>query len=407
VRCFSNDRLARHLLETILSPLPDMRNFLLLSLSLTWLMLPSCRKKEAAAPPKVPPAAVTFAEVATEKVVITKELPGRIGACRVAEVRARVPGILLRKIFEEGAMVSAGDGLFQIDQAPLLAARNSAAANLARAEAGLQQAENSVKRFRELVAVKAVSKQGADDAESAVSIASAENGAATAALATAELNLGYAFVTAPIAGRIGKAQVTEGALVGQGTPTLLAVIQQLDPIYFDFTQSSSDSVALSRAMGKNADPERAKVSLLLDDGSEYEHPGKLLFSEVTVDETTGMVTLRAEFPNPNKLLLPGMFARARVVQSVEEKATTVPQQAVTRGVGGGGSVMVIDKTNHVQPRQIQTGALVGDKWVVSSGLEPGERVIMEGLLKARPGAEVKPEPFVKKAAGKSAKSAQH
>ncbi len=362
-------------------------------------MLLSCGKKEAIGPPQMPPAAVTFAEAMTEKVVITKDLPGRIGAFRVAEVRARVPGILLRKIFEEGATVSAGDGLFQIDQAPLLAARNSAAANLARAEAGLQQAENSVKRFRELVAVKAVSKQGADDAESALAIANAEIGAATAAQATAELNLGYAFVTAPIAGRIGKAQVTEGALVGQGTPTLLAVIQQLDPIYFDFTQPSADVVT----MGRNADPERAKVRLLLDDGSEYEHPGKLLFSEVTVDETTGMVTLRAEFPNPNKLLLPGMFARARVVQSVEEKATTVPQQAVTRGIGGGGSVMVIDKTNHVQPRQIQTGGLVGDKWVVRSGLEAGERVIMEGLLKARPGAEVKPEPFVKK----EAKSAQH
>ncbi len=352
----------------------------------------------------MPPAAVTFAEAATEKVVITKDLPGRIDALRVSEVRARVPGILLHKTFEEGAEVKAGDGLFQIDPAPLQAARNSAAANLARAEAMLQQAENSVKRFRELVEVKAVSKQGADDAESAVSIANAEIGAATAALATAELNLGYATVTAPISGRIGKAQVTEGALVGQGTPTLLAVIQQLDPIYFDFTQSSSDIVALRRAMGKTADAEHGKVTLLLDDGSEYEHAGKLLFSEVTVDETTGMVTLRAEFPNPDKLLLPGMFARARVIQSVEENATTVPQQAVTRGMGGAGTVMVIDNTNHVQPRMIQTGALTGDKWVVKEGLEPGERVIMEGLLKARPGAEVVPAPFGKKEEGGKAEA---
>ncbi len=345
----------------------------------------------------MPPAAVTFTEVTQEKVVITKDLPGRIDALRVSEVRARVPGILLRKSFEEGADVEANDVLFQIDPAPLEAARNSAAANFSRAEATLQQAENSVERFRELVAVKAVSKQGADDAESAVAIANADIGAATAALATTELNLGYATVTAPISGRIGKAQVTEGALVGQGSATLLAVIQQLDPIYFDFTQSSSDIIALRRAMGKNGGQEQAKVTLLLDDGSEYEHPGEMLFSDVTVDETTGMVTLRAEFPNPDKLLLPGMFARARVVQSVIENAITVPQQAVTRGAGGAGTVMVIDETNHVQAKMIQTSNLTGDKWVVTSGLEPGERVIMEGLLKAQPGAEVVPEPFAKEA----------
>ncbi len=360
-------------------------------------MLPACRKNEAAGPPQMPPAAVTFAEVATEKVVITKDLPGRIDALRVSEVRARVPGILLRRTFEEGSEVKAGDVLFEIDPAPLEAARNSAAANLARSEAMLQQAENSVKRFRELVELKAVSKQGADDAESAVAIANAEIGAAIAALATAELNLGYATVTAPISGRIGKAIVTEGALVGQGSATLLAVIQQLDPIYFDFTQSSSDLLKLRRARNQSNTTGDRAVTLLLDDGSQYEQPGKLLFSEVSVDETTGMVTLRAEFPNPEKLLLPGMFARARVVQSVEENAITVPQRAVTRGMGGAGSVMVIDATNHVAPRTIHTSEPAGDKWVVTDGLKPGERVIMEGLLKARPGAEVVPKPFGEKA----------
>ncbi len=344
----------------------------------------------------MPPAAVTFATVEREKVVITKDLPGRIDAVRIAEVRARVPGILVRRTFVEGANVKAGEVLFDIDPAPLEAARNSAAANLARTEASLQQAENSVKRFRELVAVNAVSKQGADDAESAVAIANAEVGAAIAALATAELNLGYATVTASISGRIGKALETEGALVGQGTPTLLAVIKQLDPIYFDFTQSSADIIALRRALGKNVDPEHTKVVLLLEDGSEYKHPGKMLFSDVTVDETTGMVTLRAEFPNPEDLLLPGMFARARVIQSVKENAITVPQQAVTRGMGGVGTVMVIDSTNHVQMRTIHTSEPIGNKWVVTDGLEPGEHVIMEGLLKARPGAEVVPEPFGKK-----------
>lgn len=384
-----------------------MRPILFLPMSVAWLMLPSCRKKEAAGPPQMPPAAVTFAEVTQEKVVITKDLPGRIDAVRVSEVRARVPGILLRKSFEEGADVKAGDVLFQIDQAPLEAARNSAAANLTRAEATLKQAENSVKRFRELVEVKAVSAQGADDAESAVAIANAEVGAATATLATAELNLGYATVTAPISGRIGKAQSTEGALVGEGSPTLLAVIQQLDPIYFDFTQSTSDIIALRRAMGKTDSREQAKVTLLLEDGSEYEHVGKMLFSDVTVDETTGMVTLRAEFPNPDKILLPGMFARARVVQSVTENAVTVPQQAVTRGAGGVGTVMIIDGTNHVQSKLIKTGNLTGDKWVVTEGLEPGERVIMEGLLKARPGAEVVPSPFGKKDETASQQATKH
>lgn len=341
----------------------------------------------------MPPAAVTFAKAASETVTITRDLPGRLDAMRVAEVRARVAGILLKKTFEEGAEVKAGDVLFQIDPAPLQAARNSAAANLARAEATAQQAQNQVKRYRELVAVNAVSKQGADDSESAVTIAEAEVGAATSALATAELNLGYATVTAPISGRIGKAVVTEGALVGQGSATLLAVIQQLDPIYFDFTQSSSDLLALKRARGKSKAAGNDQVTLLLDDGSEYEHPGKLLFSEVSVDETTGMVTVRAEFPNPDKYLLPGMFARGRVIQSINENTITVPQRAVTRTLGGAGSVMVIDETDHAQLRMIQTGEPTGDKWVVTSGLKEGERVIMEGLLKARPGAPVVPSPF--------------
>ncbi len=354
----------------------------------------------------MPPAAVTFVEVASEKVVITKDLPGRIHAVRVAEVRARVPGILLQRVFEEGSDVEAGDVLFQIDPAPLEAARNSSAARLTRAEARLLQAEKSVKRFRELVADKAVSEEEADEAEAAWAVAKAEVGVAEAELATAELNLGYATVNAPISGRVGKALMTEGALVGQGSATLLAVIKQLDPVYFDFTQASVDIIALRRAMGGGIAPEHSRVTLLLEDGSEYEHIGKLLFSDVTVDESTGMIGLRAEFPNPEGLLLPGMFARARVNRKVLKEAVTVPQRAVTRGMGGIGTVMVIDETNHVQPRTIQTGDLTGDKWVVTSGLKPGERIIMEGLLKVRPGAEVAPEPFVENGGGKPAKPAQ-
>jgi len=376
-----------------------MRPILFLPLSVISLFLPSCGKKAPVAPPPMPPAVVTFLPAAAETVTITRDLPGRIDALRVAEIRARVSGILLKKTFEEGADVKAGDVLFQIDPAPLQAALDSAAANLARAEANAKQAQNQVGRFRELVAVNAVSKQDADNSESAVAIAAAEVLAAKAALVTAELNLSYASVTAPISGRIGKAEVTEGALVGQGSATLLAIIQQLDPIYFDFTQSSSDLIAL-----KKSGAAQSEVTLLLEDGSKYEAAGRMLFSEASVDETTGMVTLRAEFPNPKRDLLPGMFARARVVQSVRENAITIPQRALTRGVGGVGTLMIIDDTNHAQLRMVQTGEMTGDKWVIPSGLKAGERVIIEGLLKARPGAPVVPEPFVADAA-KSAPSA--
>lgn len=362
-------------------------------MSVLWLVFPSCGKKAPAGPPQMPPAQVTFVEAASETVTITKELPGRIEPRRTAQVRARVPGILLKRVFEEGAEVKEGEILFQIDPKPLEAARDSAAANVARAEATAKQAENQVKRFRELVAVNAVSKQDADNAESAVAISDAEILAANAALSTATLNLSYATVTAPISGRIGKALVTEGALVGQGEATPLAVIQQLDPIYFDFTQSSADLLALKRSMSGSIGSENNKVTLLLEDGSEYAETGKVLFSEVSVDESTGMVSLRAEFPNPKHDLLPGMFARARVIQEVRENAVTVPQRTVTRVHAGNGSVMVIDATNHVQPRTVQTGAPIGDKWIITSGLKPGEKIIVEGLLKARPGAEVVPSPF--------------
>ena len=374
-----------------------MRPILFLPLSLIWL-LPSCGKKAAAAgPPPMPPAAVTFLPAISETVHITRDLPGRIDALRVSEVRARVSGILLEKTFVEGADVKAGQELFKIDPAPLEAARDSAVASLARAEANLKKAENESKRFRELIESNAVSQQEAETAESALQVSTAEILSAKAAQKTAELNLGYATVTAPIAGRIGKAQVTEGALVGQGSATLLAVIQQLDPIYFDFTQSSGDLISLKKAVGSGGtSEEQSKVTLLLEDGTAYEHPGKILFSEASVDETTGMVSLRAEFPNPKHELLPGMFARARVLQAVKENAITIPQRAVTRGAGGVGSILVIDNENKAQVRMVQTGEVVGDKWVVTSGLKAGEKVIMEGHLKAKPGAAVVPEPFVVK-----------
>lgn len=351
----------------------------------------------------MPPAAVTFVAAASENVSIIREYPGRIGAVRVSEVRARVPGILMEKNFVEGADVKANDVLFKIDPLPLEASLRSAEATLVRSEATVKQTEAIAVRYRDLASSRSVSQQDIDNAEASLQVAQADVLAAKAALTTASLNLGYATVTAPISGRIGRAEVTEGQLVGQGTATRLAIIQQLDPIYFDFTQSTSELISLKRAMASGelgaASPEQAAVTLLLDDGSEYDKKGKILFSEVSVDETTGMVTLRAEFPNPDRLLLPGMFARARFVQGIKPNAVTVPQRAVTRGAAGKGSVLIIDETDHARMRMIDTAEAIGDKWVVTSGLKPGERVVIEGHLKARPDAPVKPEPFVEKKPG--------
>lgn len=378
-----------------------MQNSVLIPLSLSWLLiLPGCGKKDAGGPPQMPPAEVTFQAVTTENVNVIGEYPGRISAVRTSEVRARVAGILLEKTFTEGADVKAGDTLFKIDPLPLEATKASAEASLARAEATVIQTNATAQRFHDLAASRSVSQQDIDNADAALQVAKADVLAAKAALQTAELNLGYATVTAPISGRIGRAEVTEGQLVGQGTATRLALIQQMDPIYFDFTQSTSELIALKREMASgtmgSVSPDQAAVTLILEDGSEYNHKGKILFSEVTVDETTGMVTLRAEFPNTERLLLPGMFARAKFVQGVKKDAVTVPQRAVTRMAGGKGSVLIVDDTDHAQMRVIETSEGVDGKWVVTSGLKAGERIVMEGHLKARPGAPVKPEPFVEK-----------
>ncbi len=358
------------------------------ALSLPALLSVSCGKKPAAKVSAASPVEVTFSVIGTEDLSITRELPGRIQASRVAEIRARAAGILLEKSFREGEDIKAGAVLFRIDPAPLQAENASAKAKLARAEAILRQAEVQAARFQALVAVRAVSKQEAENSQAAIRIAATDVLAAKADVATTELSLDYATVVAPISGRIGKADVTEGALVGQGTATRLAIIQQLDPIFFDFAQPSGDLIAL-----KHSQADHEKVTLLLEDGSEYDEPGKLLFSETTVDETTGMVLMRAEFKNPNRDLLPGMFARSRIVQAIKKDAITVPQRAVTRGPSGTASVMVIDASNHAQTRMIQTGEAIGDKWIVSSGLAPGEKVIIEGLLKARPGAALVPSAF--------------
>jgi len=348
-------------------------------------------------PPAPPPQPVGVVTVAPEPVAVVTQLPGRLDAVRVAEVRARVAGILLKRVFVEGSDVAAGQVLAIIDPAPFQASLDSALAALAKSQANLRQAQSQAGRYKELVPIHAVSQQDYDNAVATVDGYKADIATANANIVTARLNLGYATVTSPIAGRIGRALVTEGALVGENEATEIASVQQLDPIYFDFTESSADLLRLRRAVEagqlKSVAPGQAKVTLVLEDGSTYPHPGRLLFSDVTVDQTTGMVTLRAEIPNPDKLLLPGMFAQARLEQAVDQAALTAPVRAVQHGADGGASVMLVDAQNKVEVRPIQIGSEQGDKWVVTSGLKAGDRVIVDGLQKVGPGMVVSPVPF--------------
>jgi membrane fusion protein (multidrug efflux system) len=357
--------------------------------------LAGCGKKTGEFTP--PPPEVSVVTVTPESLPVTTELPGRIDAVRTAEVRARVAGILLKEAYTEGSDVKAGDVLFQIDPAPLQASYDSAQAAVAKAEANVKQAQAQADRDKVLVAIHAVSQSDYDTAVSAAAQGNADILTARANLETASLNLGYATVTAPISGRIGKALATEGALVGQSEVTQLALIQQLDPIYFDFTQSSVDILRLRKQLAdgqfKSLEPGTAKVTLILEDGSTYPFAGKLLFSDITVDPTTGMVTLRAEFPNPNSLLLPGMFARGELEQAVNSDAIAVSQRAVQHGADGGATVLVVTPDNKVEVRPVKTDTAVGDKWIVSSGLKAGERVIVDGLQKVQPGMTVNPVPF--------------
>lgn len=389
---------------------PAAPSALLLAILLT---APACHKAgegNAAAgaatkgPP--PPAEVSVVAVKSEPVALRTELPGRLAGVRVAEVRARATGILLKRRFEEGAIVKEGQLLFEIDPAPLEAALKSAEANLAKAEANVKQARAKAARYKTLVDKNAVSSQENEDAIAAAAQGEAEILVAKAAVDTATLNLGYTKVTAPITGRIGEAKITEGALVSATEATPMAVIQQMDPIFFDFTQSSTEVLKLRRALEegslKKADSGSAEVSLLLDDGSTYAQPGKLLFSGVSVEPTTGTITLRAEFPNPDQLLLPGMFARASLEQAVNSAALTLPQRVVTRNGDGTGTVMVVTADNKVESRIIKADRAVGNKWIISDGIKAGEQVIIEGVQKVRPGALVKPIPFTAAIADNSA-----
>lgn len=343
-------------------------------------------------PPAPPPPEVAVITVRTAPVTNIVELPGRVQAVRTAEVRARVDGIVERRLYEEGTDVRAGTPLFRIDQRPLRAALDAAQATLRRAQAELTNARRDVERFRPLVARDAISQQEFDAAVARAAQAEADVQAGRAQVEQAQLNLGYATVTAPIAGRAGRAQVTEGALVSAAQGTLMATVEQLDPIYVNFTQSSTELLQIRRDIQagrlKVGGLGRTRVTLLLEDGSVYERSGVLDFLGQSVDPSTGTVSLRAEFPNPADILLPGEFVRARIEAGVRPDGILVPQRAVVLTTDGA-NVMVVGPNNVATPRPVKVGELRGAMWDIRSGLKPGERVITDGLQKVRPGSPVR------------------
>ncbi|MCS2150799.1 multidrug efflux RND transporter periplasmic adaptor subunit AcrA [Scandinavium manionii] len=328
----------------------------------------------------------------TEPLQITTELPGRTSAFRIAEVRPQVSGIILKRNFTEGGEIKAGESLYQIDPATYQAAYDSAKGDLAKADAAAKIAQLTVNRYQKLVGTQYISKQDYDTALADAQQANAAVVAAKAAVESARINLAYTKVTSPISGRIGKSSVTEGALVQNGQADALATVQQLDPIYVDVTQSSNDFLRLKQELASGALKQvdgKAKVDLVTQDGIKYSQNGTLEFSDVTVDQTTGSITLRAVFPNPDHTLLPGMFVRAKLEEGTNPTALLVPQQGVTRTPRGDASVMLVGEGDKVELRQITATQAIGDKWLVTDGLKTGDRVIITGLQKVKPGAQVK------------------
>jgi membrane fusion protein (multidrug efflux system) len=371
-------------------------------------LLAACGKsgQPAAGVGAPPPAEVGVITVAPRAIGLSTELPGRLEASRVAQVRARAAGILQKRLFTEGSDVKAGQPLFQIDSAPYRASEASAQAALARAQANLTQATAQAERYKPLLEANAISKQDYINAVAAQKQAEADVATGKASVTTAQINLGYAAVTSPISGRIGRALVTEGALVGQGEATQLAVVQQINPMYVNFTQSTTEVLRLRKAVESGkfkraSGADSASVRIVLEDGSVYPQAGKLLFSDLTVDPTSGQITLRAEVPNPSGILLPGMYVRVRLEQAEANDAIVVPQQAVTRGPTGD-SVMVVGADGKVMPRPVKIGNSSGGDWVVLDGLKAGEKVMVDGFQKLRPGATVKPVPWQASASGAAA-----
>ena len=338
--------------------------------------------------PEQGPGDVTVVTLKSETVGLTRELPGRTNAYLVAEVRPQVNGIVAKRLFTEGGMVKAGEPLYQIEDASYRAQANSARAQLARAEATANAARLSAKRITELAKVDAVSQQDLENAVAAQKQAEADVGAAKASLDAANVTLGYARITAPISGRIGKSSVTQGALVSAGQANALATVQQLDPIYVDLTQSSAQ-LRRELAAGRLQDNQTLPVSILMEDGSTFEHKGTLEFSEVSVDPTTGSFGLRVKVDNPDGLLMPGMYVRAVIGGGVRSDAVLVPMQGIARDPKGDTTAMVVGKDNKVEVRPVKVSRTVGDKWLVEDGLKAGDKVIVEGLQKIGPGMPVK------------------
>lgn len=362
---------------------------------LSGLLLGGCDRPRQSLSPPLPE--VTACTVRPEHLELATELPGRTCPYLVAEIKPQVNGIVQKRLFTEGSDVKAGQVLYEIDPAPFQAALDSAKASLAKSEANLPAVRLRAERYRALLAEKAVSQQDFDDREAALNQAVADIDYWKAAVETARINLGYTRVTAPISGRIGKSNVTDGALVTAYQPLALATIQQLDPIYVDVPQSTSELLRLKRRLedgrlNQNGSSQ-SKVRLILEDGTAYRLEGTLQFRDVTVEPTTGSVVLRAVFPNPEGVLLPGMFVRAVVKEGINEQAILVPQQTVSRDPKGNPIALIVDSEGKVQQRRLKLERAILDQWLVSSGLASGDCVVVEGMQKVRPGASVKVIPM--------------
>jgi membrane fusion protein (multidrug efflux system) len=371
---------------------PDLMTLCRLGIApaLAAMVLSGCGSAKPA--PMSPPPQVSVVTVHRESVPITTELPGRTSAYLVAQVRARVDGVVLKREFKEGGEVKAGQRLYQIDPAPYIAALNSATASLQKAQANLASTTAQAERYKVLVAANAVSKQEYDNAVAAQGQGAADVATGKAAVAMAQINLSYTNVVSPITGRIGPSQVTQGAYVQASAATLMATVQQFDPIYVDLTQSSVEGLQLRRDVAagqlKLNGPDQANVTLLLEDGRQYQATGSLQFTDITVDQGTGSVTVRAIFPNPRFVLLPGMFVRARIEEGVNENAFLVPQVGVTHDPKGQATALVVGPDNKVTVHALQLRGTSGDQWIVDGGLDDGDRVIVAGVQKVQPGAVV-------------------
>ncbi|PTQ61048.1 multidrug efflux system [Sphingomonas aurantiaca] len=354
-------------------------------------LMTACSKEEAPPPPPTPTVGVV--NVAEESVVLTSELPGRIAAVETSEVRPQVSGVVRDRLFTEGAMVSKGQVLYAIEDAPYRAALASAQGQLGAAQSQINATRLQAQRYGQLVALNAVSKQEADNATASAQQARANVAAQQASVQSARVNLGFTRIKAPISGRIGRSLVTVGALVQTGQTDPLATIQRTNTVYVDVVQSAAQLLDLKQAMatgGVTRGDGSARVQLILPNGQTYPIEGRLQFAEVTVDQTTGAVTLRASFPNPNGLLLPGMYVRAKLVEGTRRQAIMAPTAGITRDPRGGATALVVNAQNKVEQRTVTTDRVIGDKWIVTSGLKPGDKLIVEGLLNLRPGATVKP-----------------